>query len=158
MVYYIIMEYGKWKKCRGDHRPTVSMCQARRNGDPTGPWNCCYASCSFNIMIITCWYVGLRVDYGDHYDGIMLSLIIFPRNGKFSGILCFRQQRSHRRRHFIKQFQKKKLRIDLKWPEMRSIVICGHTKQGRIQDFFPGGVRWDTDTLPHRRRRRLMGR
>ena len=30
--------------------------------------------------------------------------------------------------HFVKKIQKKKLRIDLKWPEMRSKVICGHPK------------------------------
>ena len=31
--------------------------------------------------------------------------------------------------HFVKQFQqKKKLHIDLKWPEMRSKVIFGHPK------------------------------
>ena len=29
-------------------------------------------------------------------------------------------------------------------------------QQGRIQDFFPGGVRWET--VPQRRRRRLSGR
>ena len=28
--------------------------------------------------------------------------------------------------HFVKNFQKKKLRIDLKWPEMRPKVIFGH--------------------------------
>ena len=30
--------------------------------------------------------------------------------------------------HFVKKFKKKKLRIDLKWPEMRSKVIFGHPK------------------------------
>ena len=31
--------------------------------------------------------------------------------------------------HFVKKNQKKKkLRIDLKWPEMRSKVICGYPK------------------------------
>ena len=31
--------------------------------------------------------------------------------------------------HFVKKNnKKKKLRIDLKWPEMRSKVICGHPK------------------------------
>ena len=30
--------------------------------------------------------------------------------------------------HFVKQIQNKMLRIDLKWPEMRSKVICGHPK------------------------------
>ena len=34
--------------------------------------------------------------------------------------------------HFVKKIQKKKkLRIDLKWPEMRSNVICGHPKWPR---------------------------
>ena len=30
--------------------------------------------------------------------------------------------------HFVQKIQKKKLRIDLKWPEMRSKVVCGHPK------------------------------
>ena len=30
--------------------------------------------------------------------------------------------------YFVKQIFKKELRIDLKWPEMRSNVICGHPK------------------------------
>ena len=30
--------------------------------------------------------------------------------------------------HFVKTNSKKKLLIDLKWPEMRSKVICGHPK------------------------------
>ena len=30
--------------------------------------------------------------------------------------------------HFVQKILKKKLRIDLKWPEMRSKVICGHPK------------------------------
>ena len=30
--------------------------------------------------------------------------------------------------HFVKKFQKKKIRIYLKWPEMRSKVNFGHTK------------------------------
>ena len=33
-----------------------------------------------------------------------------------------------RRRPFCQTFCFKKLRIDLKWPEMRSKVICGHPK------------------------------
>ena len=30
--------------------------------------------------------------------------------------------------HFVKKKFKKKLRMDLKWPEMRSKAICGHLK------------------------------
>ena len=30
--------------------------------------------------------------------------------------------------HFVKKIEKKELRIELKWPEMRSKVICGHPK------------------------------
>ena len=42
--------------------------------------------------------------------------------------------------HFEKKIQKKKLRIDLKWREMRSKVIFGHPKWPK-RDFQNGGQR-----------------
>ena len=40
----------------------------------------------------------------------------------------FRTSKMADGRHFVKNFKKKKLRIDLKWPEMRSKVNFGHPK------------------------------
>ena len=40
----------------------------------------------------------------------------------------FRSSKMAASSHFVTKMKKKKLRIDLKWPEMRSKVIFGHPK------------------------------
>ena len=157
-----------------------------------------------SMAVLTNIIVMLKSTYDTYY---------IPEKRKFSGILCFRQQRSHcrvvrrhRRRppppchnfvsaitfegsklrssnlthalliqiyrtssiidivvpskmaaggHFVKNFTQKKLCIDLKWPEMRSKVICGHSKcppaailsKKKIKNKVPYGSEMDRNAI-----------